>query len=349
MEEKKHYSLLLALETNSYLSKIYSVLGKKVRPHLLPLKLSAEALILKNVSLGASKMWEFKLNSREKVRAGDVGKIIVATRGIKNSTLRKQRALFIAAESYVYHAFANNKDPSLFSSISSQNQYLDAVKKLFGREGSHDLRDYAISYIIEEIGEHKLAHFRAAGWFTSVAKLKRHYPEIACALGSSELTFNKLLRKQHQIFSQRILLEEEDLIRKEIEDLSHLSLLLKEKKEQFSKRSPLNKDYSKNAFRKHDFEQIIAIHLENVETFKNILERVLFNFNNWVFVNKKEHKRFKKEKGFSRAYLQELLHKEAAAGKTDINKIHLLFNYFEKEKINILRDLDLLESLTGLY
>lgn len=343
-EEKKHYSLLLSLEINSYLSKIYKILSKKVRPHLLPLKLSVDSLVLKNVSLGASKMWEFGLNSKEKVRAGEVGKIVVATRGLNNSTLRKQRALFIAAESYVYHAFANSQDTSLFNSISSQNQYLDVVKKLFSRNSPHELRDYAVRYIIEEIGEHKLAHFQAAGWFTSIAKLKTHYPKIARALGSSELTFSKILRKQHQKFSTAMMLEEEDLIRKEIEDLNHLSLLLKEKKEKYSKNLHANKSHCSS----NESGKLIALHLENVETFKNILERVLLNFNNWIIVNKKEHKVLKKKKVFSRARLQESLNEEAAAEKIDINKIHLLFNYFEKEKINILRDLDMLDNLTGL-
>ena len=131
-EEKEKYTRLLTLEINSYLSKIYATFQKKF-PHKTKLasqKIKQSDIILRHASMGATKSYEFVLNARERVAAGFVGKIIVITRGLADSAVRKQRALFIAAEFYVYHAYANHTNPAMFKSIRCQHQYMDLFKKI---------------------------------------------------------------------------------------------------------------------------------------------------------------------------------------------------------------------------
>jgi hypothetical protein len=327
-EEKQHYSLLLALEIDSYLHKIYSTMKRKVP--LKPAKVSPQMLIMKHASLGAAKMWEFRLNSREQAARGDVGKIIVVTRGLDTDEVRKQRALFIAAEFYTYHAFANHPNPKYFDSIRSQNQYFDMAKKLFGRDNAHDTRDHAIRYIVEEIKEHRLAHYRHTGWFVSITKLKEHHKDIADILGSSEHTFKEILRKQHQVFTPGMLKQEEDLVRKEVEDLEHLERMLKER--EHAKMPP-------------QLKKLMDIHLDNLSLFKGVLEKIMSNLDDWVVVDKEEHSVLRKRLSISPSELHKLLLAEAEAEEIDINKVHLIFSHFKKEKINILRDLELIDKM----
>ena len=326
-KEREDYARLLALEINSYLNKIYRSMKRKVP--LTQQKLSPEQIIMRNSSIGATKAWEFRLGSREAAARGDVGSIVAVTRGLGNNAIRKQRALLIAAEFYVYHAFANHPDHSYFDSIRSQNQYWDIVKKVFRQGNSQDIRDHAVRYVIEEIKEHRLAHFRGHGWHTSIAKLDRHYPKIAEMLGSSERTFHEIFRKQKGHFSPDMLKQEEDLVRKEVEDLSHLESSLRS----------LEK-------RKHPahLEKLIRLHLANLNTFKAVLEDVRDSLDRWVIVDREEHDELRKRVGISAAELHRLVQAESEAEQIDINKVHILFDHFKKEKINILRDIETLEA-----
>ncbi|MFH1063924.1 MAG: hypothetical protein V1729_02495, partial [Candidatus Woesearchaeota archaeon] len=327
-DEKASYQKVLALEINSYLHKMYSVMKHKSK--LSPSSVSLHEIHMKHASLGATKMWEFLPNARAKAAKGDVGSIVVVTRGLDDNHVRKQRALFIAAEWYVYQSFASHPDERLYGLITCQNQYKDMVKRVFGMRNAHDLRDQAMRYIIEEIGEHKLAQSFGDGWFISIAKLKKHDQEIAAALGSTEATFNEIFRKQDQKFSSRMLLQEENLIRKELEDINHLIRLLKK---HGSKRHP-----------KH-LDKLVDLHIANLETFRKYLMQILSNLDRWTIIDKKEHRKLKK-RNISREDMHRLLADEARAEQVDINKVHLVFDHFKKEKINILTDLEMLDRLS---
>jgi hypothetical protein len=329
-KEKDQYAKLISLEVNSYLDKIYKTMKSQVK--LRPVSIMPEDIIFRNASFGSTKAWEFRLNRKEEVARGEVGSIVMATAGIDKSVVRKQRALFIAAEFYVYHAFANHKDPSYFDSIKGQNQYGDMVRKLFGRRSAHEIRDHAVQYVIEDIREHALAHLRAHGWFVSLTKLNRHYPDIAKIVGSSEKTFKEIFRKQHQKFTHSMLKQEEDLVRKEIEDIDHLIKMLKSR-EDTVKMAQLRK--------------MIRLHLANLRTFRKTLDSIHGNLDRWVLVDKKEHALMRKRKHIPREELHDILAEEARAEKIDINRVHLVFNYFEKEKINILNDLEMVDKMSA--
>jgi hypothetical protein len=147
-------------------------------------------------------------------------------------------------------------------------------------------------------------------------------------LGSSEKTFKEMLRKQHQRFSPRMLKQEEDLVRKEIEEMEHLIELLKE--------------HEKKKYPAH-MRKIVDIHIADLKTFIKVLERIRKSLEKWVLVDKKEHDELRQRIGMTRPELQRLLEAESEAEKIDINKVHLVFHHFKKEKINILRDLELLD------
>ncbi|MBN1544514.1 hypothetical protein JW898_03565 [Candidatus Woesearchaeota archaeon] len=323
--EKEDYARLLALEINSYLSKIYGTMKRKIR--LEHQKVRPEQLIVMHASLGATKAWEFVPNPRDAAAKGDVGKIKIASRGLDNDTIRKQRALFIAAEFYTFHAFANHPNPEMYSSITGQNQYWDILRKIFRQRNAHETRDRAVRYIVEEVKEHKLASFGGHGWFTSLAKLKQHHPDISEMIGSSEQTFNEIFRKQHQRFTPDMLRQEEDLLRKEREDIGHIAEMLRQHEK-----------------KKHDTQskKLIRIHMENLVTFRNVIDDIIKNFHKWELAEKEEHNELKK-RIISPAEMREMLKAESEAEKIDMNKVHILFSYFKKEKINILRDLELLD------
>jgi hypothetical protein len=321
-EEKRDCSRILTVEVNAYLDRIYR--GMKRNVPLRSARIRREDLVLKHASSGATKFYEFRLNPRDAVARGDVGKVYVVTRGLDDEAMRKQRALFIAAEFYTYHAFANHPDPKVFDSISGQNQYVDIFKRIFGISNPHDLRDHAIRYIIEEIGEHKLAHLRLKGWYVRIAKIKQHNSAISDVLGSSEVTFREILRKQHQSFSKDLLLQEDVLIKKEMEDISHLIKTLQDEKKSHGER----------------FQKLADIHIKNLMTFKEILQKILINFDKWMMVEKSEHDVLRKRLHVPAHEIRALLQAEAEAERIDINKVHILFGFFKKEKINILMDLE---------
>jgi len=323
-KEMEETTRILSLEINAYLHKIYRTMKRKVP--LKPADLPNKKIILKQASLGATKMWEFRLNKRDEVAGGNVGKITVVTRGLEDNTIRKQRALFIAAEFYTYHAFANHPDYRVFNSIRCQNQYWDMIKKSLGLKNAHDTRDQAIRYMIEEIKEHKLAHTRAKGWFISVSKLKKHDPDMAQALGSSEEIFNEIFKKQHQRFTVSMLKQEEDLVRKEIEDIDHIIRMIRVRER---KKLP------------NHLKSIFELHVKNLELFRSVLVDILQRFDRWVIIDKKEHDALKKQH-LPMNELHKMLQTEAKEERVDINKIHFIFEHFKKEKINILRDVELL-------
>ncbi|MBW2963839.1 hypothetical protein KY363_00110 [Candidatus Woesearchaeota archaeon] len=329
-DEKNDFARLLALEMNTKLHRIYSTLGHRM--HLKPQKIKPSQIELKHVSLGETKMWEFRLNSRDKVAAGDVGKIIVATRGLKEDALRKQRALLMAAEFYVYHAYANHPDPKQFDGIKSQSNYLSAIRGMLGMKNAQKTRDIAIRYVIEEMGGHKLAHYKHPGWTISITELKKHHPDIAQTVGGSENTFKEIFRKQKQRFTPDMLKQEEDLLNAELEELQRLIELLEEQK----------KSGIDSAARK-----LISIHIADLHTFIQNIRKIIQNLDKWILVDKREHKEFAR-KELRKAELRPLLQQESQAEKIDINKVHLIFHHFKKEKINILRDLELIQSGTGI-
>jgi len=321
-EEKERYTRLLILEINSYLEKIYEVMKPKVP--LAATRIRKEQVVLIHAYSGALKMWEFKLNPREMVASGNMGKILVVTRGLTDDIVRKQRSLLIASEFYTYHAFANHPDPKYFSSIRSQNQMIDMTRHLLGLKNAYDLRSQAVRYIIQEIKEHPLAHFRGRGWYTHISKVSKHDTEMASVLGSSEHTFRQILAKQDKLYSPEMLLTEETLIQKEIEEIEHIMNLIKEQLKQ------------KNG---KELQQLFMLHQKNMITFRDVLQKILENFEKWELVDKKEHEELVK-KHISTEEAHKLLLAEAEAEKIDINKVHLLFKYFKKEKINILTDLE---------
>ena len=187
--EKEQYALILAKEINLFLGRMYRKLGRSRR--LKPVSVDKSWLVLKSVSASSSKAWEFVLNPKECVAKGDVGSVIIATNGLKRRIILRQRALLIAAEIFTYHSFARLRDPALFDMVKSQNQYLDFLKKVFRRKSSAAVRDTAVRYIIESIGEHALAHFSGYGWFTRIGKLRVFDHRVASALGVSEKVFNE--------------------------------------------------------------------------------------------------------------------------------------------------------------
>ncbi|MFC1742246.1 hypothetical protein ACFL3V_06955 [Nanoarchaeota archaeon] len=329
-EEKEDYARLLALEVNAYLKKIYKAMHKKVQ--LAQQKITPSDIVMKHASLGATKMWEFRLNAKDAVAKGDVGRIVVVTRGLDDEAVRKQRALFIAAEYHVYYAFANNKDISYFDSIRCQNQFWDMLKRFFRARNAHELRDQAIRYVVEEIDEHKLAHYRGKGWFVSIAKLKKHYPDIAKIVGSSEKTFDEIFKKQEQGFTPDMMKQEEDLVRKEMEDIDHLDEMLT--------------SHEKGKGTAHT-RKLVDIHRANLKTFRKVLADIVSNLDKWVLVDKEEHRMLRKKVDMPMREMHALLKEEAEAEEIDINKVHLVFNYFKKEKINILRDLEMFDIVSA--
>ena len=79
-QEKEHVIKLLTLEINGFLKRIYKTMKRTV-----PLKLPVfkqEQIILKN-SQSATKSFEFKLNDRDQVKEGNIGKVITVTNGIR--------------------------------------------------------------------------------------------------------------------------------------------------------------------------------------------------------------------------------------------------------------------------
>ena len=327
-EQKKRYAKLISLEINSYLDKIYG----KMKPgkRLAHAKVLPGDISMKYGSLGATQMWDFKLNPREKVAVGDFGKIEVVTRGLGKNQVRKQRALFIAAELYVLQAFAAHEDTRHFDTAKKQHRIWAQMKNALKSKSLNRMLDHAVRYVIEDIGEHKLAHSKGYGWTASIAKLEKHYPDIASIVGSSEETFNRIFRKQDQKFDPKMLKQEEDLIRKEIEDMDHLITMLQ----------------------KHDkklhpvyIRKLIRVDIQNLNTFRRVLRQIKDNLHKWEVVDKKEHKQLKKKKKIKLAELKQFLTEEAKAERIDINKVHLVFKYFEKEKINILNDLELVDKI----
>lgn len=325
--EKSHYAKLLESEINLFLRKIYKKLKKSV--HIKPTFITQDRIILKTLSVTATKAWEFKLNSRDEVANGNIGKIVVATNGIDKRIVRRQRALLIAAEQYTYHVLANHPDPSYFRKAKCQNQYVDMIKTLFGKESSSSFRDKAIRYVIEEIGEHKLAHFSGHGWRTRIGKIKTHDHELAKVIGASEKTFKNILDKQKNIFTPDMLKEEDDLVKHEIEELDNLIEKLKV--------------HNKKGHTKEN-KKLVGTHIKTLTDFRNSLRQIVDDLEKWHRADIEEHALLKK-KLLSKSEVQEMLDAESEAEKIDINKIHILFEHFEKEKINILRDIEVLDKI----
>ena len=98
-----------------------------------------------------------------------------------------------------------------------------------------------------------------------------------------------------------MLLMEENLVRKEIDDIQYLL------------------DYLKTIRNKK--------HVARLETYLSALKKIRENMHKW----KQGHGVFK---GLAETALQE----EAKAPNIDINKVYRIFKEFEKEKINILKD-----------
>jgi hypothetical protein len=327
-QEKKRYAKLISIEINSYINKIY----RRMKPKLAHARISPADIVMKYGSLAATRMWDFKLASREKIGAGEFGKIEIVTRGLDKNQVRKQRALFIAAELYVLQAFAAHKDVKYFDTIKKQSSRWSMLKNSLKGKNPNRLLDHAVRYVIEEIGEHKLAHSRGHGWTASIAKLEKHYPDVASIVGSSEETFTRIFRKQDQKFTPAMMKQEEDLIRKEIEDIDHLILILAKHDKK------VHPVYTK---------KLVRIDIQNLKTFRRVLKQIKDNLHKWEVVDKKEHKELKKRKKVKLAELKQLLAAEARAEKIDINKVHLVFKYFEKEKINILNDLELVDKMSA--
>ncbi|MFC1723266.1 hypothetical protein ACFL0V_03945 [Nanoarchaeota archaeon] len=310
-KKKEHYAHLLTLEINSFLKKIYKSM-KRSLPLKPPLFKTSQLKIIHSTSV--SKSYEFKLNKKEQIKHGNIGNVICITNGLAHPMFRKQRALFIACEIYVYHAFANHPNPKYFNSIKSQNQYIDTIKHFFGGRSSHNLRDQAVRYVIEEIDEHKLAHMSGEFWHVNIAKVERHSHKLADLLGSSEKTFKSIIHKQHQKFNPTLLRSEEHLIRKEIEDIQFLIDFL-ETQRHGRKHIPKFRSYLK---------QLIPI--------KN-------NLHHWYIDDKDEHKLLTKGL-ISHSNVQQMLKAEAEADQIDINKVYILFQHFERDKVSVLKELD---------
>lgn len=329
-KEKKRYAKLISIEINSYLDKIYSHMKPNKKP--AHANVSPADIVIKYGAFAETSMWDFKLAPREKVSAGKFGKIEIVTRGIDKNQIRKQRALFIAAELYVLQAFAAHEDVRYFDAVKEQYRTWGKIRNALKTSNLNRIMDHAVRYVIEEIGEHKLAHSKGHGWTASIAKLEKHYADIASILGSSEETFNRIFRKQDQRFTPAMLKQEEDLIRKEIEDIDHLISLLA------AHDSKLHPVYTR---------KLIRIDIQNLKSFRKVLNQINDNLHKWEVVDRKEHKELKRRKKVKLADLKQILSAEAKAESIDINKVHLVFKYFEKEKINILNDLELVDKMSA--
>jgi AraC-like DNA-binding protein len=196
------------------------------------------------------------------------------------------------------------------------------LKKIFRRQNAHDLRDQAIRYIVEEIGEHDLAHMSGDGWYNRISFLKVHDHAVSDILGTSERTFRRILKKQHHMLTPAMLKSEEHLIKKEIDDIDYLIDFLE-------------------ALDEENHHRRIQMHIRNLRSYTKKLSRIQDNFHKWFLADKEEHRLLKK--GIIRqGNVHSLLEAESEADMIDINKVYLLFQNFEKEKVSILKDLELL-------
>ncbi len=319
-QEKEMYTKLLVLEIDEYLSRIYKTMKRTAK--LKKPKIFNKQINLMHATPTSTKTYEFNLNPVEEVKKGNIGTIIIITNGIKEPMHRKQRALFIACEFYVYHAFANHPDERYFNEIKGQNQYLDMIRKVFRKKSSHELRDHAVRYVIEEIGEHKLAHMSGDGWYTRIGKLKDHNHIVEDLLGTSEKTFKSIIKKQHQIVTPDMLKSEEHLIKKEKDDIQFLI------------------DYLETITERHP-DSKLKHHIKNLCEYTKKLDKIQQNLDKWYLADKQEHKLLKKGL-LRRENIHSMLDAEAEADMIDINKVYILFHHFEKEKINILKDIELI-------
>jgi hypothetical protein len=320
-EKRERYKIILAHEINFFLKRIYSTLGQK--SGLKIIKVTPDRITLKAAASGNTKPYEFRLERRENAAKGSIGQVITITNGINIKNIKKQRALFIAAEMYVYNAFANHRDHTAFDSIKNQNQYLDMLKTATGKTSSARLRDRAIRYVIAEIGYSKLAHYSEAGWFTRFTKLKGHEKEIADILGSSEKTYHKATKHQGRRYTKQMLEEELDLITHEIDEIDHLKEHIEE---QMTKQADENR------------KKRLEMHKRNLEDLKANLIRVKLHYPRWEHLKKKHHKTFEEVKIDSVPHIGQLITHELKHHRIDINKIYILLQQFENEKINILKE-----------
>jgi hypothetical protein len=330
-EQREHYKLALAHEINFFLKKIYAKLGPA--SGLTRITVYPEQISLKAAASGNTKLYEFALPDRAQVSQGKIGKIITITNGVDVKNIRKQRALFIASEIYVYHAFANRAKTSVaagefsFDRIKNQNQYFDMAKTALGKLSSAKIRDRAIRYVISEIGYHKLAHYSEGGWYTRFTKLKSHEHEIAKILGSSEKTYHHAKKHQDRRYTKLMLEEELDLIAHEIEEINHLVAHLEQKKK------ALTDHTAEDAYKKR-----LQHHIDNLEELKAHLIRVELHFPRWEHLKKKHHKTFSDIKIDSIPHIGKLIEHELKHTKIDMPKIYILLQQFENEKINILKE-----------
>ncbi|MBI4739085.1 hypothetical protein HY772_06005 [Candidatus Woesearchaeota archaeon] len=326
-EDRARYQKLFAHEINFFLKKIYDKLGAKLK--LAPMHVHASQMRIKAAASGNTKPHEFCLASHDEIRRGNIGQIITITNGIDIKNIRKQRALFIAAEIFVYHAFASHKNPSYFEKIRNQNQYIDLLKIAIGKESASKIRDHAIQYVIAEIGAHKLAHYTEKGWITRVTKLKKHQPLIAALLGSSEEAHRHIKQHQKHSYTRQMLEEEPDALNQEIEEIDHLSAFLKE--QTHKELDPIQ-------------EERVAKHLKDLEELRAHLVRVELHQNRWDHQKRPHHKAFMAIKIDSILHIGQLIEHELRHDKIDMPKIYTLLQQFENEKINILKEMEKFRS-----
>ncbi|MBI5398327.1 hypothetical protein HZB03_02585 [Candidatus Woesearchaeota archaeon] len=320
-EDRVRYKKLLAHEINFFLKKMHDKLG--VKQKLTPIHVHASQIRIKAAASGNTKPYEFVLASPDEIIRGNIGHIITITNGINVKNVRKQRALFIAAEIFVYRAFANNKNPSHFDKIRNQNQYIDLLKTVIGKESASKIRDHAIRYVIAEIGAHRLAHYTEKGWITRVTKLKKHQPRIAALLGSSEEAYRHIRVHQKHSYTRQMLEEELDSLNQEIEEIDHLTAFLKEQKH---KELDLIQE-----------ERVIK-HMTDLEGLRAHLVRVKLHQNRWNHQKRPHHKAFRDINIDSIQHIGQLIDHELRHEKIDMPKIYILLQQFENEKINILKE-----------
>lgn len=310
MKKDVEKGMLIVFEINNWLKRIGS-----------DIVFTVDDIKIITPSMGATKTFEFKLNSEITVSHGKIGKVRISKSVFSDIVHRRQTAMFIACEAHIYQKYAEVGKLKL---VKNQNQMFDVIKKVFGQENAHDLRDKTMRYVIEELKSHNLSSYQPKNWIVNFAKVENHRSDIAEIIGSSEKTFRKIIRMQKKKYNLEMIKLEKDLLIAEKHDLKELLHMI----ENVSKK---NKNSEQKSF--------IKIHKQILKTIIEAIEHILKGVADWQLVESEEHNLLEK-KQISKDEIVKMINSLAEAQKIDINKIYILFKHFEKEKINILKDLE---------
>lgn len=328
----KKYRKLFCAETNTFLKKIHDKLGKKKKLRLI--QIIPGNLHLMNTSFAEFRPWFFRDISYNRAKDGFFPRIDVSTTGFAWDLTRKQRALFLAAEIFVLYSFANKSRKS-FMQVKGQGFYADAWNALRFKHTPRKKRDHAVQYVIHELGEHehKLARLSERGIINLMSRLWVHDEEIARIIGASKDTYDRIKKNKGSV-SMSELKKDVVLIDREIEEIDRLiELIFLEEKE----RAVLGEQASK----------VFSQDIERLQNYRKALVQIKNKASRWIHVDKQEHKRLKRRAGKNHLPIKsvtESLHQESKKPEIDMNRVYVLFEHVQNEKINILNNLGMLNK-----